>query len=148
VDRTFEQLLAGDDQVHIKALLLTGQGKRVVVDDEQLTRYVTEAFRSAVRARPKFGVSYDGYVYLSTGGPVQCSIHVHEEQAILSVSEPINGIWVNDPLTYYLVTLPEPIPQDLVQMLAELRKGTKGIKGELRVGGTEKGSGGKGLEND
>jgi hypothetical protein len=118
----FNQLLAGDDQVQIKSLALTSPGRRVVVDDEESTKYLSEAFRSATRDRPPGGLSYNGYVYLSTGGYVQCAIYVHTEQPIFSVSEPNAYYSVNEPMFYYVVTLPEPIPERLVQTLAELRR--------------------------
>jgi hypothetical protein len=46
----FNRLLKGDDQVSVSSMVLEGQGKRVVLDNPEITSYLTAAFRSPKRS--------------------------------------------------------------------------------------------------
>src|SRR5262249_47676552 len=78
--RSYERLLAGDNQVQIESLILVAHEMRVVIDEPHLTEYLSNAFRSAVLAEPKFGQIYDVYASLSTGGTVIINVYVPEEE--------------------------------------------------------------------
>jgi hypothetical protein len=119
--RGFEQLLAGNDRLRITSLLLEGEIGRAVIDDLATTEYLTQAFRSAVPDRAEGGgMSYDATISLSSGGSVRCYIVFRGGQGEISVSEPIDVWLANDPFDFYLIRLPDPIPQRLLEAMPRL----------------------------
>jgi len=116
--RALEQLLAGDHGIQIESIVLTGPGERIVIDDPADAKYFTAAFRSAKRGPPKLGLSFAAQVHLTSGGSAKCYIYLPNEEGFITVSQPVTGI-VDDPLTYYRVDLPEPVPEPLAKLLRD-----------------------------
>lgn len=112
LDEAFQALLSGSDQVQISRLLIRGQGKQVRIDDPNLTRYLTEAFRSASPEGHTGGVAYMADVHLTTGESVRCALFIPRERGEISISYPDEH--------YYWIRLPEPVPASLEKLLSEL----------------------------
>jgi hypothetical protein len=116
----FTRLLEGDKTISIKSIAFFGEHGTVLVDPI-VTRYLTEAFRSAKPNYDQVGVTYDVDVCLSTGAKAKCYVSLTGERGVLSVTEPVNGLVSHDPFDRYYVKLPEPIPQILLDLLPLLR---------------------------
>lgn len=118
----FMRLLAGDNGVHITSVKLAGENKRIVIDDPALTMYITGAFSFAVPDLDgSGGVSYDAAITLCSGDSVSCYIMFRDKRGLISVSEPIDVAFGNDPLAFYLIRLPEPIPDSLLEVLPRIK---------------------------
>jgi hypothetical protein len=114
---TFRQLLEGSDHAHISSLVISGQNKKVTLSEPEVAEYLTQAFRSAKRDSYLGGITYYADVHLSTAGSVTCGLYVPAESGVITVSFPLD-----DTTTYYyLITLPEPIPDLLRKTLDSLR---------------------------
>jgi hypothetical protein len=109
----FRSLLSGSDRVQISYLLIKGQDKEILIDDPNLTKYLTDAFRLASRNYSGGGITYTADIHLSSGGSVRCALYVPREDGLITISFPEEY--------YYRVTLPEPIPESLAKLLSELR---------------------------
>lgn len=116
--RDFETLLAGGTDIRVESLEITGQGRQVVLTDIAAIEYLTDRIRLAARNEHKLGLTYYARVYLSSGGFITCGVHFPEEAGFLTILFPINGFHDG---SYYLIALPEPMPQPLSEAIATLR---------------------------
>jgi hypothetical protein len=117
--RAFDRLLAGDRQVAVSSVLITGQGKRVLLDDVESARYLTDSFRSVQRDPPHLGITYTAEVRLSSGGSVKVGLYIPEDGDGVAMSWPLDSL-TQDP-TYYWLPLPEPVPPTIAAALRVLR---------------------------
>jgi hypothetical protein len=119
--RGFQRLLAGDESVRVTSLVLEGENGRAVVDDPAVLEYLTRALRSPVPdGIGSGGVAYYATLHLSSGGSVLCRFIFAGEQGVVSVSEPIDVWFGNDPFDCYRVRFPEPIPERLMEVMPRL----------------------------
>jgi hypothetical protein len=119
--REFLDLLAGGNEVHITSVVLGGDGDRVTLSDPALMKYLTDAFRLAVRYRPEGGgVTYDVHISLSSGGSVYCEMYAGEKPGTFYITEPIDTVGQNDPFDEFLIELPQPIPDRLQRLFPVL----------------------------
>jgi hypothetical protein len=114
----FERLLAGDNTIKITSLNITGQGRHVVVEDDQSAEYFTVAFRSASRPHHGLGTTYTAVITLGFGTSVQTCLYVPTDAKGLTVAFPVDGF--QDPV-FYWVQLTEPMPESVTSILRQLR---------------------------
>ena len=137
-DRAFERLLAGDRDVAVFFVDVetprVGGTVKAALNDAAATSYLSEMLRSslAVFGRNAKGVEtvvdtpywadlrqvHYAHVRLSTGGVVECGLHVAEKEDRLVISFPLNTF---DDADDYLVLLKMPIPPSLSSFFAQIR---------------------------
>lgn len=131
--RDFERLLTGNKQIVIIALSIIEpytvmdngveiDAHRIITFDDPITvGYLTKAFRSAWPTSFGLYTHYHAYVYLSNGSRVRCTISFSRDKHTISVSYPVPEI-IPDSTVHFLVELPNPMPEELSRVFAELRK--------------------------
>jgi hypothetical protein len=116
-----ERLLAGDDQVEVFSLAITGQRQSLELSDPASMRYLTAAFRSATKTGffPMYiGNTYHADVRMGPAGSERLGLEVPEEADGLTV-------FPNDTpgdAVYYWVPLPGPMPPAVSAALGRMRK--------------------------
>lgn len=114
----FKRLLAGDGNIQVEGVTFTGQGQRLALTEREATAYLTERLRSAVRDEFEGGVTYDARFALSTGSSVTCAIYIPTDKRCLTIRFPVESL---NEGSYYLLALPEPIPDPLLDALTKLK---------------------------
>lgn len=115
--RDFESLLAGSRDSEVTSLQVNGQRLTLSLNDPDCMRYLSNPLRSAERDSAEMGLSYGAEVTLSSGGSVSCGIYFTDRTdrfSLLMDDFP-------DHRVYYLVLLPDPIPDALALFLNKLR---------------------------
>jgi hypothetical protein len=119
----FDRLLDGDGGVAVRSVVITGQGLTAELADPESARYFTALFRSA-RARANglsSGTTYTAWVRLESGGTVEVTLYVPEEEGWLSFGWTKDPWGLHDDSAYYRVRLPEPVPAPVAEVLRRLR---------------------------
>ncbi|HYT89023.1 MAG TPA: hypothetical protein VEL76_09965 [Gemmataceae bacterium] len=119
--RALERLLAGDSDVEIVAVRITGQGKQVSLSDPTVARYLTARFRSARRdgyVPEHLGLTYTIRVTFAAGGSVEAGCSLPADAQGVTISFPLDGL--GDPLHYW-VRFTDPLPPTIADALRHLR---------------------------
>jgi len=118
----FGRLLAGDESIHIKSLLLRGQGKTIKLNDPEAMKYLTDSLRQAsTQGGPdEFGHTYYAYLDLGYGAPIRAYFDAPDAADGLNVGYPAGLI---DEPTHYWVPFRQAIPAEVARMLTEMRAG-------------------------
>jgi hypothetical protein len=117
--RDFKDILSGRGSVRIERMEIDGQKRHILLDEPAALTYLNERIRSAARNESEGGITYDATVHLSSGNSVDCFIYVPEKNRLLTIRFPVNSF---EEGSYYLVTLPDPVPEALSHILDELRR--------------------------
>jgi hypothetical protein len=120
--RRFQRLLRGDARVEVASLIVTGQERRIELTDPESVRYLTVAFRSAVKeghVPTHNGFSYYAEVQLGSVGFALIGFDAADDEDGVTVAFPIEEF--GDP-TYYWVPFPEPRPAQVSAALDLMRK--------------------------
>jgi hypothetical protein len=120
----FASLLAGDHSIFIKQVKIEGYKmgykiKSIELHEPIVVNYLSEMFRSAKLREGDLSTSYDISLHLSTGSNVDCVLWVpatRKDQITLYF--PLNTL--GDP-DKYAITLHEPVPDELKQVLDNIR---------------------------
>jgi hypothetical protein len=115
----FKEILSGQSSVRIDRIEISGQGRHVTLEDPATISYLNERLRLAA-LQSDGGITYSATVYLSTGNSVYCAIYVPTEKSVLTIYFPGDNLVGEG--SYYLVSLPEPVPPVLSHVLVELGK--------------------------
>jgi len=116
----FKEILSGRSSVRIVRIEIEGQGRHVTLNEPDTISYLNERIRLAAPNESDMGSTYNARFYLSSGNSVFCGIYVPREKSVLTLYFPGDNLVGEG--TYYLVSLPAPVPEGLSQILVELGK--------------------------
>jgi hypothetical protein len=114
-----EHLLDGDRSNCITKMTISGQRKAVVLADRKSLAYFSAMCNTSRRGAHKVGLLYGADLELSTGASVSCSLYVPEEKDEITILVPPRALF-GDHIPF-LVTLTNPVPDGLAEVLSNLR---------------------------
>ena len=138
-DRAFERMLAGDRDVAVVFVDVetprVGFTVEAALNDTAATSYLSEMLQSSLAVSDRnakgvktvvdtnywadLGPPHYAYMHLSTGGVIECGLHVAEKEDHLVITFPLNTF--DDPVVY-LVPLKMPVPPSLSSFFVQIRR--------------------------
>ena len=113
------RLIEGDESIKIDSIKIRGQGKQILIADEQSTSYLCRRLRSLKEGTGSLGRTFSALVTFESGNVLGIGFYVPQHQNSVTVSIP----WtIYGDERYFVLELEPPLPKSFEYALEMLRR--------------------------